>query len=276
MDILHVPLLSDNYAYLLIDKASNVAAVIDPAEPQKVLDAAQAAGAPKLTHVLCTHNHWDHAGGNAQMRELIPSIEVIGGLGDNAAAVTREVTEGDSIQVGHISVSVLSTPCHTAGHVCFFVEHEGRRAVFTGDTLFVGGCGNFNAGTPQMMQAAFEKLRALPGDTEVYVGHEYTIKNLQFACTVEPDNHATAELLRQSIERRRANPPRPTVPSTIQQERDTNPFMRVHTAAVRSWAQQRDGESPALDVETMRRVRAGKSNSRSWYTAAMRAADPDA
>ena len=276
MEIQNVPLLSDNYAYLLIDRSSNVAAVVDPAEPQKVLDAARAAGAPQLTHVLCTHNHWDHAGGNEKMRELVPGIEVVGGLGDDAAAVTREVAEGDRVHVGRLSVSVLSTPCHTAGHVCFYVESEGRRAVFTGDTLFVGGCGNFNAGTPQMMQTAFNKLRALPGDTEVYVGHEYTVKNLQFACTVEPRNRATAEHLRLSIERRSADPPLPTVPSTIEQERETNPFMRVHTAAVRGWAQQQQGESDALDVETMRRVRAGKSDGRSWYTAAMRAADPDA
>ena len=157
-----MPLLSDNYAYLLIDRSSNVAAVVDPAEPQKVLDAARAAGAPQLTHVLCTHNHWDHAGGNEKMRELVPGIEVVGGLGDDAAAVTREVAEGDRVHVGRLSVSVLSTPCHTAGHVCFYVESEGRRAVFTGDTLFVGGCGRNFEGTAEQMHDCLINQFALP------------------------------------------------------------------------------------------------------------------
>jgi hydroxyacylglutathione hydrolase len=271
MEIHTVPLFSDNYAYILVDAASREAAVVDPAEPQKVLDAVAAVpGGCKLTTVLCTHNHWDHAGGNEELARRVEGLAVIGGRGDGAAGVTREVGEADSgdVRVGGLSLRVIETPCHTVGHVCFFVEAGGRRAVFTGDTMFVGGCGNFNTGTPAMMHEAFRKLVALPGDTEAFVGHEYTVKNLQFAAVVEPASEAVAARLAWAIGKREAG--EPTSPSTIADEMATNPFVRVAEPAVRAWAGTQD------DVATMKRVREGKSDGGSWYTPQHKAADPDA
>ena len=275
MEIHTVPLLEDNYSYIVVDTATREAAVVDPAEPQVVLDAVAKVSPPiRLTTILCTHNHWDHAGGNVELAERIPGIAVVGGAGDGVAGVTREVREGHTVQVGELSLSVLETPCHTVGHVCFVAEaaEDGgggvQRAVFTGDTLFVGGCGNFNTGTPAQMHGAFRKLLSLPPDTAGYVGHEYTVKNLQFAATVEPGNAAVAARLAWAIARRKAG--EPTSPTTMADELATNPFARVAEPAVRAWAGTDD------DVTTMKRVRERKSDGKSWYTAAHKAADPDA
>ena len=185
--------------YVLFDKHTKDAAVIDPVEAPKLAAVLKELRlTPRM--VLTTHSHWDHAGGNSKFVELFPDvdIDVYGGRGDNAQAATKEVADGDVVVVGkHVHVSVLYTPCHTPGHVCFYArgataaaaaetvaeaeaeaeeEQEGggsRGVVFTGDTMFVGGCGNFNSGTPLQMREAFEKLSKLPKDTLICCGHEY-------------------------------------------------------------------------------------------------------
>merc|ERR1712086_69591 len=213
--------LSDNYMYLIVDPATKQAAVVDPVEPERVLAAAAQQGAT-VTTVLCTHSHWDHAGGNSKIKALVPGIHIYGGKGDHAEAVDIEVGQGDSFSVGQLQVDVLFTPCHTPGHVCYIVDGTD---VFTGDTLFVGGCGNFNRGTPAQMASAFAKLGNLPAETRAWVGHEYTIANLSYAAFVEPDNEALLRKLewaQQSVQAGRA-----TVPTTIGEEHRTNPFMRA-------------------------------------------------
>lgn len=151
-DIVIVPVLSDNYSYVVIDRVTRNAAVVDPVEPEKVLAAAKVANA-KVVCVLTTHGHSDHAGGNRQMAALVPGINIYGGRGENAEAVTQEVWQGDSVKVGNLNIEVLATPCHTPGHVCYLIPAADGEppAVFTGDTLFVAGCGHFNTGTPQQM-----------------------------------------------------------------------------------------------------------------------------
>jgi len=213
--------LSDNYMYLIVDPATKQAAVVDPVEPEKLISAAKAQGAT-ITTVLCTHSHWDHAGGNAKIKDLVPGIKIFGGRGDDAEAVDEEVGQGDSFTVGELQVDVLFTPCHTPGHVCYIVDGTD---VFTGDTLFVGGCGNFNAGTPAMMAEAFNKLGQLPPTTRAWVGHEYTVANLSYASFVEPNNSALLDKLAWAKETVAAGGI--TVPTTIGDEHEISPFMRA-------------------------------------------------
>ncbi|EGD82473.1 hypothetical protein PTSG_03122 [Salpingoeca rosetta] len=246
MEAVVVPLLSDNYGYLLVDKATREAAAIDPVEPKKVLAAAEENNAD-IKYVLTTHSHWDHAGGNAEFKRLRPSVTIFGGRGDGADAVDQEVWDDDSLDIGSIKVSVLATPCHTPGHVCYYATAGDDRAVFTGDTLFIGGCGNFNQGTPQMMyDALYTKLGRLPDDTRVYVGHEYTVKNLTFARVVEPDNRAVQEKLAWAEEQRQAG--QYTVPSTIGEEKAFNPFMRCHETPVHAYCGTADAVTALATV----------------------------
>jgi len=267
--ILVVPVLSDNYAYLVIDREKGVAAAVDPAEPAKLMTAA-AAEKVRITTVLTTHNHWDHAGGNEALAQQIKGLVVYGGKGDRAAAVTNEVGHGDAAPIagggGNVKVSVLFTPCHTPGHVCYVVDGgaKGPRSVFTGDTLFVAGCGNFNAGTPKQMHTALCQHicgndALLPPQSLVWVGHNYTRKNLAFAQTVEPGNAAIAAKIKW-CEKHDAQG-LPTVPSTVASERATNPFVRVGEAAVQQYA----GAACAGDeVKTIASIRKKKSAGPPW------------
>ncbi|XP_031374980.1 hydroxyacylglutathione hydrolase cytoplasmic isoform X2 [Punica granatum] len=253
MKIHHIPCLEDNYSYLVIDDATKEAAVVDPVEPEKVVQAAQEHSA-SIKLVLTTHHHWDHAGGNEKMKELIPGIKVYGGSVDNVKGCTDKVENGDKIALGKdTSILALHTPCHTKGHISFYVTAtEGEDpAVFTGDTLFIAGCGKFFEGTAeQMYQSLCVTLGSLPKPTRVYCGHEYTVKNLQFALTVEPDNAKIQQKLSWAQNQRQKG--LPTIPSTIAEELETNPFMRADLPEV----QERAGcKSP---VEALRLIRERK------------------
>ncbi|KAM8952178.1 hydroxyacylglutathione hydrolase, mitochondrial isoform 3-T4 [Lycaon pictus] len=192
-----LPALTDNYMYLIIDDETKEAGVVDPVQPQKVVEAVKKHGV-RLTTVLTTHHHWDHAGGNEKLVKLEPGLKVCGG-DDRIGALTQKVTHLSTLQVGSLNVKCLSTPCHTSGHICYFVSKPNSSeppAVFTGDTLFVAGCGKFYEGTAdEMYRALLEVLGRLPSDTRVYCGHEYTINNLKFARHVEPSNAAVQEKL---------------------------------------------------------------------------------
>ncbi|KAG8506401.1 Hydroxyacylglutathione hydrolase, mitochondrial, partial [Galemys pyrenaicus] len=261
-----LPALTDNYMYLIVDTSSREAAVVDPVQPQKVIEAVRKHGL-KLTTVLTTHHHWDHAGGNEKLVKLQPGLKVYGG-DDQIGALTHKATHLLTLQVGSLSIKCLSTPCHTSGHVCYFVSKPGSAeppAVFTGDTLFVAGCGKFYEGTAdEMHRALLEVLGRLPPDTRVYCGHEYTVSNLRFASHVEPGNTAVQEKLAWAKGRAAAECPlalqekhrvgEPTVPSTIAEEFTYNPFMRVREKTV----QQHAGE--ADPVATMRAIRREKDH----------------
>lgn len=232
MKVQILPAWSDNYMYLLIDEDTKEAAIVDPVEPDKVIAAAAAEGV-KLTTVLTTHHHPDHAGGNEDLVKKVQGLTVYGG--DNRiGALTKAVSHGDQFSVGSLSVRALATPCHTTGHICYYVTGGGDSpAVFTGDTLFIAGCGRFFEGSPPQMYAALvEILGALPDDTRVYCGHEYTVKNLEYAKTVEPANSAIDDKIAWARQKRAAN--EPTVPSTIGEEKRFNPFVRVNEASVQA------------------------------------------
>ncbi|DAZ98741.1 TPA: hypothetical protein N0F65_003797 [Lagenidium giganteum] len=251
MEVVHVPVLSDNYAYLLIDRNQRIAAAIDPVEPEKVVAAAKAQNV-QIRMILTTHSHWDHAGGNEALRDLIKAhegvdIPVIGGNDDNVPAVTREVGHDEHIQLGSLDIRVLHTPCHTRGHVLYLCDD----VLFTGDTLFIAGCGRFFAGTPAEMHHALNEVVApLRLKTKIYCGHEYTYSNLRFAAHVEPENEAVQKKLAWAKAQQEAN--LPTIPSTIGDELETNPFMRVNKPAVQKFTGAHDS------VDVMRELRAAK------------------
>jgi len=251
MKIRILPALSDNYMYLLMDQVTKEAAIIDPVDPDSVIKAVEEEGV-NLTTLLTTHHHWDHAGGNADLIKRVPGLAVLGG-DDRIDGVTRKVQHGDKLTVGGMDIECLFTPCHTTGHICYYVTKDMDKAVFTGDTLFLGGCGRFFEGTaPQMYEALVKILGILPGDTKVYCGHEYSLQNLPFGSHVEPDNQHIKDKIEWCRQQREATPPLPTVPSTIAEEWLINPFMRVGESTVQAHV----GESDP--VETMRAVRAEK------------------
>eukprot|EP00938_MAST-03A_sp_MAST-3A-sp1_P003447 g3447.t1 len=201
--------------------------VSNPFDSKKVAQEVKRRGL-KLSCILTTHSHFDHAGGNKDLLKRVPSISAVyGGKNDKVPECTKEVEEGDTFNIGkNLSVSVMYTPCHTPGHVCYVVKaSDCAPSVFTGDALFVSGCGNFNTGTPAQMASAFERLGKLPMNTLVWAGHEYTVSNLAYACFVEPES----KILRAKTEwaKSQLTSKAFTVPSTIQEEHEMNPFMRA-------------------------------------------------
>lgn len=211
MRVVAVPCLADNYAYLVIDGAR--AAVVDPGEAAPVADAVTREGV-ELVAIWLTHHHWDHVGGVEGL--VRPGLEVVAHASDRGRApkVTKLVEDGDVIDFG---ATIIHNPGHTLGAISYVVDGN----VFTGDTLFGAGCGRMFEGTAEMMHASLMRLAALPPETRVYFGHEYTAANLKFAAAVEPANAA--------ISARKCTAP--TTPSTIADELATNPFVRARDAA---------------------------------------------
>lgn len=230
-----IPTWGDNYTYLLICDETNDAAVVDAPEFDPVLARVEETGA-SLTKVLSTHHHPDHSMANPQLAERY-GAPVYGHASDHdrIPGFTNGLEEGDTITVGNQHAHILFIPAHTRGHIAYVFEEA--RAVFSGDTLFAGGCGRLFEGDPQMMFDAMAKLGALSGDTRVFCGHEYTTSNLEFAAHVEPDNPDIQAALERAREIRKnaaadwhdATPAEMTVPSTIADEHRTNPFMRAAT-----------------------------------------------
>jgi len=260
MEVIPVPVLSDNFAYLLVDTAKKEAAAVDPAESDKVIAAARARSL-RITAILTTHHHADHAGGNEALLRDIPNIPVYGG-DDRIAALSNKVKEGDSFKIGDITVKVHFTPCHTTGHVLYVASVPDQPSVlFSGDTLFIGGCGRFFEGSAdQMYHALCEVVASLPDTTLVYCGHEYTVANLQFAQTIEPDNAALKAKLQWAMESREGG--KHTIPSTVAEEKSYNPFMRVAQHSVKAAVATESEASSEVDAlhvhEVMRRLRQRK------------------
>lgn len=219
-----IPCLSDNYAYLLQDGHGAVG-VVDPSEPGPVEAVLQRLGL-KLTHIFNTHHHFDHTGGNLDLKAAYGAT-VIGPRADahRIPGLDAGVGEGDTAPFGRLHARVIDIPAHTSGHIAFHFPDDG--AVFTGDTLFAMGCGRLFEGSAEDMFKAMRKLEALPADTRVYCGHEYTESNGRFALTVEPEDPDLNARM-DEVRRLRAAA-QPTIPSTIALERATNPFMRAKT-----------------------------------------------
>jgi hydroxyacylglutathione hydrolase len=228
LQIYQFPCLSDNFGVLIHDPEANLTASIDAPEADKVT-AALAEKGWKLTHILTTHHHADHTGGNAQLKAAT-GCRIIGPRNEAAKVpgIDEKVGEGDTVQFGGHRVEVLDTPGHTAGHITYAIP--SAKVAFVGDTLFAIGCGRVIEGTPQMMWDSLKKLMALPRDTSVYCGHEYTQANARFALTIEPDSAALQKRAKEVDVMRAAG--KATLPTTIGMELDTNPFLRPHVPAI--------------------------------------------
>ena len=236
--IIPIPAFADNYIWTLREGGNAV--VVDPGDAKPVLDYLDREGLA-LTAILATHHHNDHVGGVPALVARF-RVPVFGPARESIPERTRALGEGDEIDVPGLPLRlrVLDIPGHTAGHIAYFGDVSGVPSVFCGDTLFAAGCGRLFEGTPEMMYTALcEKLAALPDATRVYCGHEYTASNLRFAAHVEPD-HAAVKAMAERTARIRANaaadwhdaePDEMTIPSTIGDERATNPFMRSRDAA---------------------------------------------
>jgi hydroxyacylglutathione hydrolase len=249
-DIVPVPCLRDNYAWLLIDRDEGLCAVVDPSEAEPVRRALLGRGL-RLSHILNTHHHPDHVGGNLALKEEFAATII--GPGKDAQRIPGidvGVVEGETYGMGSHAARVLEIPAHTRGHIAFWFETDA--CVFTGDTMFAMGCGRLFEGDPPTMWASLSRLVQLPDGTRVFCGHEYTEANGRFALTVEPGNGALAARMAEVRQMRAQG--LPTLPSTIGLEKATNPFLRPHSLEIRRSL----GLEAAKDVEVFAETRRRK------------------
>ncbi|MEA2946820.1 MAG: hydroxyacylglutathione hydrolase [Alphaproteobacteria bacterium] len=245
-----VPCLSDNYAYLVRDEDAGLTAVVDPSEAPPVV-AALARRGWTLTHILNTHHHFDHTGGNIPLKEKY-GAEIVGPGKDRArfAGLDTGVDETTGWRFGGRDMRVMEIPAHTSSHIAFVVDD----AAFTGDTLFAMGCGRLFEGTPAVMWSSLSKLMALPYATRIFCGHEYTQSNGRFALTLEPGNAALVARMKE-VDAARAKG-LPTIPSTMALEKQTNPFLRPGSPELRKTL----GMETASDVEVFGETRRRKDD----------------
>jgi hydroxyacylglutathione hydrolase len=228
MDIYRLPALSDNYIFLLHDADRQIAAVVDPAEADPVLRCLRDLQA-NLVAIFNTHHHRDHIGGNSHLLRSFPQAVVYGGAEDRGRIPGQQVflQEGDRVSFATRDADVLFVPGHTKAHIAYYFppSHSNQTGeLFCGDTLFAGGCGRLFEGTPSQMVSSLGKIRMLPDETRVWCAHEYTLKNLQFALTIDEQN----SMLRSRFETVKAmrQHSKATVPSLLGEEKQTNPFLR--------------------------------------------------
>ncbi len=225
LDIVRVPVLSDNYAWLIHDPVTGEVAVVDPGEAAPVLAAAKERDWT-IGQVWTTHWHPDHTGGNAEMKAAGATIAGPGVEAAKIPTLDTQVGEGDVVRIGSHTGQVLSVPGHTAGHIAFHFADDGL--IFTGDTLFAMGCGRLFEGTPAQMWRNMERYAAMPDETTVYCGHEYTVSNAAFAAHVDPGNDAVTR--RKAAVEAQRTAGEATIPFSIGDERATNPFLRAGSA----------------------------------------------
>lgn len=256
MRVVILPLNSDNYGYLLIDEATCELLVVDVSMQPNLVMAAVAEEEKttgkklKLTSILTTHRHADHAGGNNRMKELNPGVKVYCSAKDNVEGCTDFVTDGQILQFGTAKITCMLTPGHTMGHITYFLEQGEQKMAFTGDFFFVGGCGRFFEGSASdMYPALFDKLCKLPDETLIYCGHEYTVNNYRFALSVDPANSDLIEANKRALQLRTDG--KPTIPSTLKAEKATNPFLRIHGEL----SSPIEGSNPVAVLAMMRKLK---------------------
>jgi len=238
LQIHQFPCLSDNYGILVHDPETGDTASIDTPEADKVEAALEETGW-RLTHILNTHHHPDHTGGNLALKEKT-GCRIVGPGGGKVPGIDAEVREGSSVPFGNVIAKVLETPGHTLDHIIYWFESEG--IAFVGDTLFALGCGRVFEGTAPQMWQSLLKVRALPPATVIYCAHEYTLANAEFALSVDPDNERLKARVAVIKNLRADN--KPTVPTTLATELETNPFLRADDPAFQA-AMGMAGADPA-------------------------------
>jgi hydroxyacylglutathione hydrolase len=250
LELVTIPCLADNYAYLVHDAASGQTACVDVPDPAPILAALRDRGW-SLTDILVTHHHADHIQGVDALRAATGAM-VLGAAADEhrLPRLDLALTEADSFSIGGEFARVLDVPGHTVGHIAFHFPQS--HLAFTADSLMAGGCGRLFEGTPAQMWSSLQKMDQLPPDTLICSGHEYTASNLRFALTLEPDNPAL--ISRRGHVAALRDQGRPTVPVSLQTERETNPFLRAHLPALKSAV----GLPGADDVTVFAEIRARK------------------
>ncbi len=222
LEIIQIPVLNDNYIYLLHDSESAETAVIDPALSQPVCDTLSSKGWT-LNYIYNTHHHWDHVGANVELKEKF-NCTVFASEFDQSRipGIDKTLKHGDKLKLGNQDAEIIATPGHTLGHIVYHFKQSN--ALFCGDTLFSMGCGRLFEGTAKQMWGSLHLLKQLPKETQLYCAHEYTLSNNKFALTLEPDNLALLQRY-QEVKHLRAND-KATIPSTLEKELATNPFLR--------------------------------------------------
>jgi hydroxyacylglutathione hydrolase len=254
MEIIRIPVLSDNYIFLMVDRERQIAAVVDPAEAAPVL-AELARQQVRLVAIFNTHHHGDHVGGNQELIAAFPDVRVYGGAEDRGRIPGQQVylVDRDRVEFGERTGEVFFIPGHTRAHIAYYfppVASGEAGELFCGDTIFAGGCGRLFEGTPAQMVGSMTKLRQLPDNTRIWCAHEYTLGNLKFAITIDPDNK---ELQQRLVDVTAARQDLiPTVPTMLGIEKRTNPFLRWDTAALQTSVASQD------PVETFARIRGRK------------------
>jgi len=258
MRVIPVPVRKDNYSYFIVDDTVNEAAAVDPHTPSKMKEAADQLGV-RVVAGLTTHHHHDHSGGNQEFAQLFPGVPIYGGS-HKSPALTQLVKGDDQFTIGNaLNVRCIATPCHTQDSICYYVTDAAPSsspsesvpgAVFTGDTLFIAGCGVFFEGTGAEMHAAFERLAALPDVTVTYVGHEYTAGNLRFARSIDPENAALARL-GELVSQHAVTVGR----TTIGDEKEWNVFWRLTSEPVRAATKTEPNTPPSTVMDKLRTLK---------------------
>ena len=249
LEIYQIPCLQDNYGFLVHDPETGATATIDTPEVAPINQALAAKGW-RLTHILNTHHHFDHAGGNEELKARW-NCQVVGAAIDaeRIPGIDVALADGDTLTLGSKQARIIEVPGHTSGHIAYYFAAD--EVAFVGDTLFALGCGRLFEGTPEQMSESLAKIMALPDETTVYCAHEYTEANAAFAVTVEPANPALQKRVKEIQALRAAG--KPTVPTSIGLERATNPFVRSDSAELQAVLNLSGADEVAVFAEIRRR-----------------------
>lgn len=251
--IFPISAFTDNYIWVWVDDVKKQAVVVDPGDAVPILKFLDQN---KLTlhAILITHKHHDHTGGIAALLSQFPDASVFSNQTENIAQTTQHVSDGDIIHINDHALMIITIPGHTLGHIAYYC----KPVLFCGDTLFTNGCGKIFEGTAGQMLASLKKLMALSDDTLIYCGHEYTLSNIKFALHVEPNNHALQKRFDETKKLRSEN--KPTVPSTLKLEKETNPFLRCSKPSVIETVSHHAGKKLNSEVDVFTELRQWKNN----------------
>ncbi|HEX5055716.1 MAG TPA: hydroxyacylglutathione hydrolase [Gammaproteobacteria bacterium] len=255
LNVIPIPALKDNYIWLLRSADSTQCAVVDPGDAVTVIAYLEAARL-ELGAILITHHHADHTAGLPGLKQAYPGCRVYGPQREGGHLIEQRLARGMRVRLPEpeVEFEVLDIPGHTLGHIAYY--SESSELLFCGDTLFSAGCGRLFEGTAEQMYESLLRLAALPAATQVYCGHEYTLKNIAFAMQVEPGNDALRAFERRAVQLREAQ--KPTLPTRICDELSVNPFLRAHVEAVRDAAQRHFGMPLSNPVDVFRSLRSWK------------------